>query len=164
MNKKIIIVATVLLATVFVSGCINTPLDNINDIMPTLSQNIEKGNLNFNEAVRYSNKQDYNTAEEKVQIASTSFLDAQNNLLNIRNYRNNINDTLYLQYLNLVEEELNLKQNATTNLQLSIQAFKNGDKSLANGYVSKANSLMKQAIGIQNQRENLVKNNPNKFK
>lgn len=164
MNKKIIIIIAVLLATVSVSGCIKTPMDNINDIIPNLSQSIETGNSNFNEAVRYSNNHDYNTAEEKIQIASTSFLDAQNKIVDIRKYYNDINDTLYIQYLDLVDEELNLKQNATANLQLAIQSFKNGDKSLANGYVTTANSIMKEAIGIQNQRENLVKNNPSKFK
>lgn len=164
MNKKIIIVVVVLLATVCISGCIKTPMDNINDIIPNLSQSIESGDLNYNEAVQYSNNQNYVVAEEKAQTASGNFLDAQNKILEIKKYDENINDTLYLQYIDLVQEELNLKQNATANLQLGIQAFKNGNKTLANEYISKANNIMNQAISIQNQRDNLVKNNPNKFK
>jgi len=164
MNKKIIIIIAVLLATVSVSGCINTPMDNINNIIPDLTQSIETGDSSYNEAVRYSNNRNYNAAEEKIQTASTSFLAGQNKILDIRKYQNDINDTLYIQYLDLVEGELNLKQNATAYLQLAIQAFKNGDKTLANGYVTTANNIMREAVIIQNQRENLVKNNPNKFK
>jgi len=164
MNKKIIIIIAVLLATVSVSGCIKTPMDNINDIIPGLTQSIENGDSNYNEAVKYSNNRNYNTAEEKIQIASTNFLAGQNKILDIKKYRNDINETLYIQYLDLVEEELKLKQNATANLQLGIQAFKKGNKSLGNEYVTTANSIMRKAVSIQNQRENLVKNNPSKFK
>lgn len=164
MNKKIIIVIVVLIATVSVSGCIKTPLDNVNDVIPSLTESIEKGSLNYNESVQYTNKRDYSTAEEKIQQANTNFLDAQNKILDIKEYYNNINDTLYIQYLNLIESELNLKQNATANLQLAIQAFSTGNKVLANDYVNKANSNMKEAVSIQKQRENLVKNNPSKFK
>ena len=164
MNKKIIIIIIVLLATVSISGCINSPIDNINNIVPSLTESIENGGSNFNEAVQYSNKRDYVNAEEKIQVASTSFLDGQNKILDIKRYYDDINDTVYLQYINLIEEELNLKQNATAYMQLAIQAFRNDNKVTANGYVTKANNMMREAIVIQNQRENLVKNNPNKFK
>ena len=164
MNKKIIIIIMVLLATVSISGCINSPMDNINNIIPSLTQSIEDGGSNFNEAVQYSNKRDYVSAEEKIQVASTSFLDAQNKILDIKKYYNDINDTLYLKYIDLIEEELNLKQNASAHMQLAIQAFRNGNKVTANEYVTKANNIMREAKLIQDQRENLVKNNPNKFK
>lgn len=164
MNKKIIIVVAVLLATISISGCIKTPMDNINDIMPNLSRSIESGDLNYNEAVTYSNNHNYVAAEEKAQTASSNFLDAQNKILDIKKYDENINNTLYLKYLDLIEDELNLKQNASANLQLGIQAFKSGNNTLGNEYISKANSIMSQGISIQKQRENLVTNNPNKFK
>ncbi|WP_225369504.1 hypothetical protein [Methanobrevibacter arboriphilus] len=77
MNKKIIIVIIVLLATVSVSGCIKTPMDNINNIIPSLSQNIEIGDANYNEAVTYLNLHNYNLAEEKVQTSSNNFLEAK---------------------------------------------------------------------------------------
>ncbi len=164
MNKKIIIVIIVLLATVSVSGCIKTPMDNINNIVPSLNQNIEIGDANYNEAVSYLNLQKYDLAENKIQISSNNFLDAKNKILEINKYTDEINDTLYLQYLSLIEEELNLKENATSNLQLAIQKFKEGDKVSANNYVTTANKLMDQGISIQNQRNNLVKNNPDKFR
>jgi cellobiose-specific phosphotransferase system component IIA len=164
MNKKIIIIIIVLIASVSISGCINSGIDNINNIVPGLTQSIEDGGLNFNEAVQYSNKQDYVSAEEKIQVASTSFLDAQNKILEIKRYYDDINDTLYLQYINLIEKELELKQNATAHMQLAIQSFRDGKKVLANEYVRKANNMMNEATFIQNQRENLVKNNPDKFK
>jgi len=163
MNKKIIIIIIAILATISISGCISSPIDNINNIVPSLTQSIEDGGLSFNEAVRYSNNRDYINAEEKIQAASTSFLDAQNKILDIKKYYGDINDTLYLQYFDLIERELNLKQNATAHMQLAIQSFKSGNRNTANEYVNKANNIMREAKLIQDQRENLVKNNPNKF-
>jgi cellobiose-specific phosphotransferase system component IIA len=163
MDKKIIILIVILIAVILLSGFIKTPIEKINDVMPTLSQNIESGNSNYNKAVRYSNNHDYVVAEEKAQSASNDFLDAQNKILDIKKYHENLNDTLYLQYLDLIEEELNLKQNASTNLQLAIQAFKNGDRSSANEYVRSANKVMNKGIKIQKQRDYLVKNHPDKF-
>lgn len=163
MNKKVIVVIIVLIATVMVSGCIKTPMDNINDLIPSLSKDIESGNSNFNEAITHTNKHNYDIADEKIQTASNNFLSAQNNMLNIKRYSEDLNDTLYIQYLTLVEQELNLKQNATANLQLAIQEFKNGNIKSANSHVSTANNLMKQGIIIQKERDYLVKNNPSKF-
>jgi len=164
MNKKIIIVIIVLLATVSISGCIKTPMDNINNIIPSLSNNIETGDINYNKAVSYLNLHKYELAEEHIQTSSNNFLEAKNKMLEINKYIENINDTLYLQYISLIEEELDLKENATSNLQLAIQKFKQGDKLAANNYVNTANKIMNQGISVQNQRNNLVKNNPEKFK
>lgn len=164
MDKKIIIVIIVLLATVVVTGCIKTPIDNINDIIPRLSHSVESGDANFNEAVSYSNQKKYNIAEEKIQTASDNFLDAKNRKLEINKYDDNINDTLYLQYLDLIEEELNLKENAVSNLKLAIREFKKGKNLTTNIYISKANTLMSEGITVQKQRDKLVKNNPSKFK
>jgi cellobiose-specific phosphotransferase system component IIA len=163
MNKKIIVIIVVL-ATVLVSGCIKTPMDNINDLIPTLSQNIESGDANYNKAVNYSNNKKYDIAEEKIQTASNKFLDAKNNKLEINKYNDKINDTIYLEYLDLVAEELNLKKDAAAKLQLAIQEFKKGNNTTANSYISDANKIMNQGITIQKQRDTLVKNNPNKFK
>ncbi|RBQ22737.1 hypothetical protein ALNOE001_15780 [Candidatus Methanobinarius endosymbioticus] len=164
MRKKIIIVIIVLLATVAVSGCIKSPIDNINDIIPRLSHSIESGDANFNEAVKYSNQKKYDIAEEKIQTASGNFLDAKNKKLEINKYDNGINDTVYLHYLDLLEEELNLKENAIFNMKLAIQEFKKGNKSTGNSYITKTNTLISEGITVQNQRDDLVKNYPSKFK
>lgn len=161
MNKKIIII--VLFATVAISGCINSPLDNINIIMPKLSQNIVDGDSNYNEAVIYTNNKNYDAADQKIKKSIASFNEGQNKLLSIDN-TNELNDTIYIQYLNLIKEEISLKQNATADLQLAIKYFEAGDNETGNQYVTKANSLMTNGVFVQNQRQNLVINNPDKFK
>ena len=161
MNKKILILI-VLFATVAISGCINSSIDNINIIMPKLSQSIVDGDSNYNDAVNYVNKKNYDAADQEVKKSIESFNEGENKLLSMDNI-NELNDTIYIQYFNLIKEELSLKQNATMNLQLAIQYFKSGDNKAANEYVTKANSLMTQGVSIQNQRQNLVVNNPDKF-
>ncbi|MDR2967747.1 MAG: hypothetical protein LBU74_07345 [Methanobacteriaceae archaeon] len=161
MNKKIII-AIVLFLTVAISGCINSPLDNINLLMPKISQNIVDGDSYYNEAVNYVNSHNYNVADEKIKKAVTNFNEGQNKLLSIDNV-DELNNALYIQYINLIKEEIALKQNATMNLQLAIQYFKSGNNETANEYVTKANSFMMQGVIVQNQRQNLVINNPDKF-
>lgn len=164
MNKKIIIVIIVLLATVAVSGCIKAPITNINDLIPRLSHNIESGDANFNKAISYLNQKKYNIAEEKIQTASDNFINAKNKKLEINKYDADINDTIYLQYLDLIEEEINLKEEASSNLKLAIQKFKKGDNSSANIYIIKVNKLMSEGITIQKQRDEIVRNNPTKFR
>ena len=161
MNKKIVIII-VLFVTVAVSGCINSPIDNINTVIAKLSQNIVGGDSNYNEAVNYVNSHNYYVADQKVKISLESFTEGQNRILSI-DYVNELNDTVYIEYLNLIKEELSFKRNATVNLQLAIQYFKSGDNKTANGYVTKANSLMIQGVSVQKQRQNLVINNPDKF-
>ena len=163
MNKKIIIIS-VIIATISISGCIKGPVDNINDIIPKLSENIRNGNLNFNDAVNYTNNKNYVIADEKGQTALNYFTEAQNNLLDIKRYYENINDTVYTQYVDLLREEISLKENATSQLRIAIQNFKNNNPSSGNSYVARANNIMKQGIVIQNQREQLVLDNPDKFK
>jgi len=162
MNKKIIIIC-VIMATIAVSGCIKGPMDNINDIIPKLTENIRNGNLNFNEAVNYTNNKNYVIADEKAQTALNYFTEAQNNLLEIKNYYSDINDTTYIKYIDLLREEVHLKENATSQLQIAIQNYKNGNDGTGNSYVAAANNVMKQGVVIQNQREQLVLDNPDKF-
>ncbi|MCL2687190.1 MAG: hypothetical protein FWE58_01480 [Methanobrevibacter sp.] len=163
MNKKIIIIS-VIIATIAISGCIKGPIDNVNDIIPKLSENIRNGNSNFNDAVNYTNNKNYVIADEKAQTALNYFTEAQNNLLDIKRHYEDINDTVYIQYMDLLREEISLKENATSQLQIAIQNFKNNNPSNGNRYVSSANNVMNQGIVIQNQREQLVLDNPDKFK
>lgn len=161
MNKKTIILI-VLFVTIAISGCINSPLDNINIVMSKLSQNIADGDSNYNDAVQYVNTRNYNIAEQKIKSSITNFNEGQNLLLS-SDYKNELNETIHIKYIDLIKEELSLKQNATANLQLAIQYFKSKDNKAANEYVTKANSLMIQGVYVQNQRQNLVEINPDKF-
>ena len=160
MNKKIITVI-VLFITVAICGCINSPIDDVNLLMPKISQNIEEGNNNYNDAVNFVNSRNYNAADEKAKKSTASFNEGLNKLISLKN--NDLNDTLYIQYIDLLKEELTLKQDATMSLQLAIQYFKSGNNGTANQYVKQANSLMIQGVSIQTERQNLVANNPERF-
>lgn len=161
--KKKIIIMIILLSIVSISGCINSTINNINQMIPQLTNVIIEGNNNFNLAADYTNNNDYNNADEKIEIAIEKFNEGEYKFLEINQQLNNVNDTIYIEYLNLIKEEISLKKDAASNLQLAIQFFKSGDNETANNYVSTANSLMDQGVNIQNQRAKIVKNHPDKF-
>lgn len=161
MNEKVII-AIVLLFTVAISGCIGSPVDNINLIMPKISEDIVSGNDNYNEAVNFVNSRNYDAADQKIKKSTASFTEAQNKLLSIDSIPQ-LNDTIYVQYIELIKQELSFKLNATMDLQLAIQYFKAGNNETANEFVTKANSKMSQGVSIQKQRQALVVNYPDKF-
>jgi len=161
MNKKVLI-AIVLLFTIAISGCINSSMDNINIIMPKISEDIVNANDNYNDAVNFVNSHNYDAADSKVKKSTASYNEAQNELLSIDSIHQ-LNDTIYDQYIDLISQEISLKQNATLNLQLAIQYFKSGNNETANEFVEKANSQMTQGVSVQKQRQDLVLNYPDKF-
>ena len=48
MRKDIILIVLILIAVVSISGCINGPIDNINNIIKDLNTDITERNNNYN--------------------------------------------------------------------------------------------------------------------
>jgi hypothetical protein len=161
--KKKIIILLILVTTIAISGCINSPVDNINQIMPELNKDIIDGDTSFNEVVGYVNQRDYDQANKRIRSTVNNFNEAQNKMLELKKYYKDVNDSVIVEYIDLLQEEINLKQNATYNLQSAIQLFISGDKESANSYVSVANSLMDEGMSYQEQKAQIVLNYPEKF-
>jgi outer membrane murein-binding lipoprotein Lpp len=167
MKNKIILVG-VLLMVIAISGCINSDIDAINQIMPKLSDNIESGDVNFNSAVNALNSNNVAIAYSKANTAIDKYNSAKSNLEDIQKYSKNLNDTEYIEYINLISDELDFKINASSNLQSisNLQAINQASQFQIDNYnneVSNINYYMREGVKIQNKRNNIVKNNLDKF-
>lgn len=162
MNNKIVIIG-VLIAVVFVSGCINTEMDNLNKIVNDLSDDIISGDTNYNNAINSLNSKDYTNAESSIFNASTSYTNSYNTVLEAIKDAERLNNTIYANYLNIVKSEIQLKLNATNQLQLAVQSYKSGGVEDGNSYSDKASVTMTQALIKQKERASIAKNNPDRF-
>jgi hypothetical protein len=169
MRNKIILIG-VLLMVIAISGCINSDMDAINQIMPGLGDNIGSGDSNFNAAVNIlnSNLNSNNTdsAYSKVNMAIDKYNSAKSNIADIQKYSKNLNDTDYKEYIDLILDELDFKINASSNL-LSLSKIPpsqvESQIDTYNKYVMDINYYMGEGVKIQKQRNSLVKNNLAKF-
>ena len=164
MDKKIIVIVIVLLSTIAISGCISTPLSNVNEKIDDLNQQIETGDNNFNEAVNHINEKNYQSASDSNQKAALGYSKCITFLDNISEDKNQLNESIYIEYLNLVKQEVECKHNATVYLDKAINAYSTSSNSTGNSYSTTANNLMSDAIELQKERNNIVNNNPDKFK
>ena len=162
MNNKLVF-CIVLFAAVFVSGCINTPMDNVNNLMKDVNNEVTDSDNYFNEAVIALNSKDYVLADSKTNSAIRGYESAKEHLLETNKYFGDINKTIYIEYINLLGDEMNLKINASNNLLIASQKFKDNDISGGNTHAQLANSKMAEALEIQKLRNNIVKDNPDLF-
>ncbi|MDR1721841.1 MAG: hypothetical protein LBR24_02195 [Methanobrevibacter sp.] len=162
--KKYIIIIAVLLSLVVISGCINSDMDNINNLIQQLNNNIVNGDLNYNAAVDDLNSHNYDDAAEKINIANENFNECKNKIAEIKQSYKKLNNSLYEDYIDLVGQEIDLKLNATINLKHALNNFQKGNNQTANKYVDYANNFMIDGIQIQKERDQLVSDNTDKFK
>ena len=66
--------------------------------------------------------------------------------------------------MQLVLDEIDSKINATNELRIAIPSLENNDTENANLHIGNANTFMSKATDFYNQRADIVKQNPTKFK
>ena len=109
------------------------------------------------------NNKNYDDALEKALYASDNFNKSSRDLLVIQNSSDNFKE-VHKEYIVTIIDEVELKQDAASNLVHAIYYFKNNDNSTGSSYGNKANSLMDEAIQYQDARNKLVNDNPNLFR
>ena len=164
MRKDIILIVLILIAVVSISGCINSPIDNVNNRMKDLNTDITEGDTDYNSAVNSINNRDFDSANSNVQIAKQKFDDAEGKLSEIEEYENSLNESVYKEYIDLIREEVSLKKQASDELYLAVQYYANNDAYSGNSYAKSSNSLMQKAVILQDERNNLVEENSDLFK
>lgn len=164
MRKEIILTVLILIAVVSISGCINSPIDNINNRMKDLNTDITEGDTDYNAAISDINNRDFESGNNNIQIAKEKFDDATTKLSEIQNYEDDLNESVYKEYIDLIKEEVSLKKQASDELYLAMQYYSNSDSYSGNSYANSANSLMKQAVILQGERNQLVEENSELFK
>lgn len=138
-------------------------MNSLDNSMAEISDNISNGDKEYNDAVNLINNKNYDEALEKALYASEILIKVPE-ICQIYRMVVIIFNEVHKEYLATAIDEVELKQDAASNLVHAIYYFKNNDNSTGSSYGNKANSLMDEAIQYQNARNKLVNDNPNLFR
>ena len=163
MDNKIIILGLVTLI-VFLSGCIQSNVSNIDGLSLSINIHLKNGDQYFNNAGYDANKFQYDMALTNCNNATTEYNQARSLASKGLTYANNSNDTIYSTYMQLVIDEIDSKINATNELRIAIPYLQNNDSVNANLHIGNSNTFMSKATDFYNQRADIVNQNPTKFK
>lgn len=156
-----------ILALIVISAAIvliDSSVDNINKTMPDISDAIVAGDSDYNEAVQLVNDKYYQRSMDKAVSAGNNYNDSLHKLQDIKTeFSQDIND-IQNEYIDTVITELELKIQAVDKLKDAIECFEAYSNSTGTSYASEANDLIYEATTYQNQRDTIVKENPNLFK
>lgn len=162
-SKLIVFVLALLIISAAVIF-IDSSVDNINKTMPEISDLIVNGDKDYNEAVQLLNDRDFYNAMAKAESAGNNYENSLSKLQDIKNeFSDDIND-IQKEYIDTVINELNLKIQAVDKLKLSIENLQVYSNYTGSTYGSEANDLIYEAVQYQNERDSIVKDNPNLFK
>ena len=162
--RKIIIIFVLVILTVSLSGCLGTQIAQIDQLTESINDHIKSGNDYFNQAATSTNKYQYSSARSQAENASSEFNQARTTSQEALIYSKNLQDQVYISYFQITLQELDAKINATNQLIVAIPLFARNDTRTGNTHVDSANQFMKQSLEYQKQREELVQQNPTKFK
>ncbi len=162
--RKVIISLLLIILTVFLSGCLDTQLAQIDHLSEIINVYIESGDDNFNNAATNTNKYRYFEAEKQCNNATTQYNLAKTSVQEALIYSRNIQDEVYISYMEITLQELDAKINATNELRVAIPLFMGNDTESGNKHVDLANQHMQTSLDFKRQKQEIVKQFPTKFK
>jgi len=162
--RKTIIIFVLVILTVYLSGCLGTQVTQIDQLTDTINDHIKSGDSYFNQAATSTNKYQYTAAQSQADNASSEFNLARTTSQEALIYAKNLQDQVYITYLQITLQELDAKINATNELKVAIPLFTRNDTKTGNTHVDLANNYMDTSLEYQKQREEIVQQNPTKFK
>ncbi len=162
MNR--IIVVAVLLLTVFLSGCIQSDISNINDMAVSVNDHLKKGDEYYNQSAYNANHMILSQAMTQSTNANNEYSSALAFAQTAYNSAKNANDGIFMDYLQNVINELQAKINATSELKKAITLLQTNETPSANSHLGTANDFMSKAMQYKKNRDEIVNQNPNKFK
>ena len=132
--------------------------------MPGISDSIVSGDKDYNDAVLLVNEKSYDESMVKAESAGNHYNDSIKKLRDIETkFSSDIND-VQKDYIDTVIKELDLKLQAVDKLKMSIDCFAVNSNYTGTNYASEANDLIYEANQYQNERDAIVRDNPNLFK
>lgn len=162
--KNKIVILVVMTFVIFFSGCIQSNTSQIDGLSSTINSHIKNGDQYYNNSAKAANQFQYNTALSYCNNASSEFNLAQTSAKQGLTYAQNSNDTVYVNYMQNVVNELDAKINATDELKTAISYLQDNDTVNANTHIGNANDLMNNAVQFNNLRQQIIQQNPTKFK
>lgn len=157
-------ILSILLAITLICGCTQSEITQIDQLVPQINSHLQKGDEFYNQSAKDINAFKTNSSLENSNNAFSEYNSARSLTSQALSYAQSSQDQVYINYLQLVLSEIDAKLNATSELRTAGQLFLSGDNETANNNLRSANSMMLDAQEFQKQKEELVKENPNKFK
>ena len=153
-----------ILSIVAISGCIQSNAGNINGLSSTINDHLKKGDDYYNKAVSDSNKYSLDNASLNVNNALTEFNSAKSSAQQALTYAQNSKDSVLMEYMQNAVGEVDARVNATVELQQAVNYFQQKDSTTGNSHIQLANQYMDRSIQYKSKNDNLVQQNPSKFK
>lgn len=161
---KLIIFILILL---FISAAlvfIDSSIDNMNKLMPEISDGIVNGDKDYNDAVNLVNDKSYEESRNKAISAGNNYNESLSKLNTLKdNFTSDVN-SVHKEYINNTISELELKLLAVDKLKEAIDCFESNYNYTGSNYGFEANDYMDQAVQYRDIRDELVNNNSNLFK
>lgn len=147
-----------------ICGCTQSEITQIDQLVPQINSHLQKGDEYYNQSAVDLNTLKTNSSLDKSNNAFSEYNSARSLTSQALSYAQSSQDEVYIQYLQLVLSEIDAKLNATSELRTAGQLFLGGDNETGNENLRSANNMMLDAQEFQKQKEQLVKENPSKFK
>ncbi len=161
--SKLIVFIAVLIIVSLAIVTIDSSMDNINKSMPEISDGIVQGDKDYNESVNLLNNKHYDDSMKKAESAGDNYNDSLKKLIDVRDkFHDDLKD-IHRDYLDTTIEELQLKLDAVDELKESISYLKMYYNYTGSTHASEANDIIYDAIKYQNERNQIVKDNPKLF-
>jgi len=161
--KRILIIALTL-AIVFLSGCVQSDISNINDMSLSINNHLKKGDEYYNQSATNTNRMILSQALVDNKNANDEYSLAQTSAQTALNSAKNANDGIFIDYIQNALLEIQAKINATSELKTAITLLQINQTSSANEHLGTANDYMAKALQYKKNREDIVNQNPSKFK
>ena len=163
MKNKILIISLLILV-VGLSGCINSDASKINGLAQPINSHLKTGDTAYNQAVYHANKLQFDEALKDCNNATNEFNAAKSSADQALTYAKDLDDNVFVTYIGYLVNEIDAKLNATSELQLAIPYMQQNDTTNANVHRDLANSYMDQAVDYKAKRDAIASQNPSKFK
>ena len=163
MKSKLVIVILII-SIVALSGCIQSDVGKINDLSSKINQNLKNGDNYYNKAANDINIYSLDSAATNCDNALSEFKQAKSSADQGLQYAENTNDSVFINYMKYSIAEIELRINATQELKEAVPLLELKNNTTGNLHVNLANQLMEQSLEYKSKKDNLVKNNPGKFK
>lgn len=160
--KLIIFIVVLLLISVAVVY-IDSSVENINQSMPQISDSIHQGDIDYNESVELLNERSFDEASQKAQSAGDNYNNSLNKLSRIKEKYNKDLHEVHKNYIDTTRKELEYKLKAVDELKESIYYLGMYYNYTGSTHGTEANDLMADAVRIQNERNEIISENPNLF-
>jgi hypothetical protein len=162
--SKLIIFVLVLVVIASAILLLDSSMDNINETMPEISEGIVKGDMEYNESVELVNNKYFSDAMSKAESAGDDYNRSLDKLLAIEDKFDKDLNEAHKQYIHAIINEVRLKLKAVDELKLAIGYFQEYSNYTGTTHASEANDYIYESLTFQEERNDIVKSNPDLFK